>query len=79
MWAMHAARGWLFWWGSFTYIGTMIASQIAGVIWLDLSQTHQVVQFGLLSGVAGSLVHIATAIYGFSTRATPPPSHPQAA
>lgn len=74
MWAMHAARGWLFWWGSFTYIAIMIVTQIGGLLLLDLSRTDHVIQFGLLSTVAGFGVHIATAIYGFSTQSSPLPA-----
>ena len=76
LFAMHAARGWLFWWGSLTYIVTMITAQILGLLWLDLSRTDHVIQFGLLSTVAGLGVHIATAIYGFSTQSPPPPARP---
>jgi O-antigen/teichoic acid export membrane protein len=74
MWAMHAARGWLFWWGSFTYIATMIMAQIAGLLWLDLSRTDHVIQFGFLTVLAGSLVHLATAVYGFCTQGSLPAS-----
>jgi hypothetical protein len=63
-WAMHAARKWIFWWGSAIYIITMVATQSISVALMDLSETFAVILFGLFSTTTGLLVHIATACYG---------------
>lgn len=66
MWAMHAARKWIFWWGTAVYIFTMVFIQTLCIILLDLSQTLSVVWFGVITSCALLLVHATTAVYGFT-------------
>lgn len=68
MWTMHAARKWVFWWGTVVYIATLLITQCLCIAYMDLSQTLSVVWFGVISGSVLLLVHAATAIYGFSSR-----------
>jgi hypothetical protein len=65
MWTMHAARRWIFWWGSFAYISSMILVQTVGIAFFDLTQTLGVVWLGILTSVTCLFVHLATGIYGF--------------
>lgn len=65
MWTMHAARKWVFWWATATYIGTLVAVQIVAVIWLDLSSTRGVVFFGAVTSAAVVIVQIFNGAYGF--------------
>jgi len=66
MWTMHAARKWVFWWGTILYISLTMALQVLGFVYLDLSSTMGVVYFGTLAAAATLLVHLATAAFGFS-------------
>jgi O-antigen/teichoic acid export membrane protein len=64
MWTMHAARRWVFWWGTVAYIVALLVVQIACALTLDLSQTMPVIWFGTVTALAASGVHSATGIYG---------------
>lgn len=66
MWTIHSARKWIFWWGTWVYIAVILIAQIAAVKFLDLSTTMNVVFFSVFTAVAVLLVHLTTAIYGFS-------------
>jgi O-antigen/teichoic acid export membrane protein len=68
MWTMHASRKWVFWWGTVLYITLLLAAQIGGAVWLDLSSTRGVVLFGVVTAFATLGVHIFTALYGFLFR-----------
>lgn len=65
MWTMHSARRWVYWWGSFLYIGLLLATQIICVAVMDLSTTLNVIYFSLITTGAVMVVHISNAIYGF--------------
>lgn len=65
MWTMHAARKWVFWWGTGVYIATLLITQSLCIAYMDLSQTLSVVWFGLITSVVVIIVHVATGIYGF--------------
>ncbi|MCX6848234.1 MAG: hypothetical protein NTY98_04885 [Verrucomicrobia bacterium] len=65
MWTMHAARRWLFWWGTGAYITTMIVTQTLCITLMDLSQTLPIVWFGVITCTVGIFVHAATGFYGF--------------
>ena len=65
MWTMHAARKWVYWWGTILYISLLLAAQVGGVLWLDLGSTHGVVIFGVVTAVASLLVHVFTCFLGF--------------
>jgi O-antigen/teichoic acid export membrane protein len=68
LWSMHAARKWIFWWGTALYIGTMIVTQALCIALMDLSQTFAVIRFGLFSTIAGLSVHLVTAYYGMTCK-----------
>jgi O-antigen/teichoic acid export membrane protein len=74
LWSMHAARRWIFWWGTINYITTMVVVQSICLAFMDLTQTISVIWFGLFSTTAGLLVHTATGVYGF-TQTVNSPSH----
>jgi len=65
MWTMHSARKWIFSWGVWSYMGGVILVQIAGLVFMDLSTTKQVILFSLYSSLATLAVQVAWAIYGF--------------
>jgi hypothetical protein len=65
MWTMHSARRWIYWWGTIGYISSVLIAQVLSALFLDLSRTHGVVLFGLITNVAVLLLHVATAVYGF--------------
>ena len=65
MWTIHAARKWIFWWGTFLYIFALSVSQIVSAIYLNLETTRGVVVFGFYSICACLVPHIATMILGF--------------
>jgi hypothetical protein len=67
MWTMHSARKWIFSWGVWTYIAAVVLTQIAGLLYMDLSTTTGVILFGLYSSFATLAVQIAWAIFGFAT------------
>lgn len=64
MWTIHSVRRWVFWWGSLLYIVLLIAAQVLGIKFLNLSSTMGVVYFGVASAVAVLIVQIATAVFG---------------
>jgi len=63
MWTMHAARRWIFWWGTVAYIAGVVVTQTICALSLNLDQTMPVIWFGLATAVAGWGVHAATGIY----------------
>jgi len=67
MWTMHAARRWIFWWGTAAFISTLVITQILCLVTMDLSQTLPVVWFGVITSIVGLSVHVATGIYGFNS------------
>jgi O-antigen/teichoic acid export membrane protein len=69
LWTMHSARKWIFTWGVWTYIGSVVLTQIAGLVFMDLSTTRNVILFSVFSSLATLLVQVAWGISGFATRA----------
>ena len=65
MWTMHAARKWVFWWGTWAYIFLVIATPIFSSPFIDFGTTRGVVYFSVISSVVVLGLHISTAIYGF--------------
>jgi hypothetical protein len=65
MWTMHSARRWIFSWGVWSYIVVVLAAQVSGVAFMDLTTTHSVMLFSLYTAMATNLVHCGWAIYGF--------------
>ncbi len=65
MWTMHSARKWIYWWGSFAYIGLLLVTQILCLIFMDLSTTLNVIYFSFITTTAVLLIHIAAGAYGF--------------
>lgn len=64
LWCMSSARKWLFWWGTFSYIGSIIVTQIIGIAIFNLSTTSGVLKLSLLSTVGILLVHILILVFG---------------
>ena len=65
MFTMHSARKWIFTWGSWAYIGSVIVTQIAGLLLMDLSTTRGVIIFGVYSSLATLLVQVVWGAVGF--------------
>ncbi|MCF7785935.1 MAG: hypothetical protein K9N47_07420 [Prosthecobacter sp.] len=65
LFAMHAARSWLFWWSPFVYIPVMLITQIVCILLMDLSSTLSVVWFGIISSMVSVAVQMSVGIYGF--------------
>jgi O-antigen/teichoic acid export membrane protein len=63
MWTMHAARRWIFWWGTVVYIVALVVVQAGCALTMDLSRTMPVIWFGLATALAAWAVHGVTGIY----------------
>lgn len=68
LWVMNSARRWVYWWYTGLYIGMVIISQILCVLFLDLSQTLNVMYFSLATSSAVLLSHAACAVYGLTRK-----------
>lgn len=66
MWTMHAARRWVYWWVTVTYIIVVVIAQVACAVTMDLSKTMQVIWFGAITALVILGVTIANGIYGIS-------------
>ena len=64
MWTMHAARRWVYWWVTNTYITCVIMVQVICAITMDLRNTIQVVWFGSITALVVFAVTLANGIYG---------------
>lgn len=60
MWTMHAARRWIWWWGTVVYIISLVVVQSVCAVSLDLSQTMPVLWFGLATSATVLLLQAAT-------------------
>jgi O-antigen/teichoic acid export membrane protein len=67
-WVMNSARKFLYWWYTGAYIVTVVLSQTACVLFLDLSTTRNVLYFMLITNAATLLVHIAAGVYGIGRK-----------
>lgn len=65
MWTMHSAKKWVFTWTAWIQIAAVLATQICGAAFMDLSTTRNVLTFSLFSALAGFAVHIIWGAYGF--------------
>ena len=65
MFTMHSARKWIFTWGVWTYIGSVVLTQIAGLAFMNLNTTRNVILFSVFSSLATLLVQVAWGIVGF--------------
>lgn len=65
LFAMHAARSWLFWWSPIVYIPVMLITQIVCILQMDLSSTLSVVWFGIFISVVSVAIQVTVGIYGF--------------
>lgn len=70
MWTMHAARRWIFWWGTWFYIVCLITTQSLCIAYMDLSQTVAVVWLGFITSFVVLFVHAITAYFGFIKNST---------
>jgi O-antigen/teichoic acid export membrane protein len=66
IWTMNSARKWIYWWVSFTYIATLLATQLVCLTFIDLSTTMGVIYFSVISAVSILFIHIANAVFGFT-------------
>jgi hypothetical protein len=66
LFSMHSSRKWIFKWGSWAYIFSVLITQTFMLWTMDLSTTHAVILFGLFSAAASFLVQVGWGIYGFS-------------
>jgi hypothetical protein len=64
MWTMHAARRWIWWWGTAAYIVALVVVQTGCALTMDLSRTLPVIWFGGITTVTVLLIHVATGIVG---------------
>lgn len=56
LWGIHAARKWVFWWGTAGYIVGVVITQSVFVMRVDLSITLNVVLMGVATNLVGLLV-----------------------
>jgi len=63
MWAMHSARKWIFWWGTWSFMFSIIACQIIGIWFLDLSTTRGVLLLSVFTSAVVLLVVYGSTIY----------------
>lgn len=74
IWTIHSARKWIFWWGGFVYIATLTVVQVLFVVFVPLNTTRNVLIFGVTTGLAVLLIHLPTAIVGFTTASDATPT-----
>jgi O-antigen/teichoic acid export membrane protein len=65
MWTMHAARKWTFAWCVRAYIGVVMAVEIYGILFMDLSTAAGVLRLSVYAALATLMVLVAWAIHGF--------------
>jgi O-antigen/teichoic acid export membrane protein len=65
MWTMHSARKWIFHWGVWSYIAAVIVTQVAGIVFMDLGNTRNVILFSVYSASATLLVQAGWGAAGF--------------
>ena len=66
LFSMHSARKWIFTWGVWAYIVSVLFSQCIMLFLMDLSTTYSVVLFGIYSSAASFLVQVVWGFYAFS-------------
>jgi hypothetical protein len=66
LFSMHSARKWIFTWGVWAYIVSVLFSQCIMLFFMDLSTTYSVVLFGIYSSAASFLVQVVWGFYAFS-------------
>lgn len=70
LFAMHAARSWLFWWSPFVYIPVMLITQVVCIMNMDLSDTLSVVWFGIIISSVSVTIQAVAGVYGFHLKAS---------
>ena len=65
LWAMHSARKWVFWWGTWSYMICIISCQVLGIMFLDLSNPHGILLLSVITTSGMLFVHAFTAFLGF--------------
>jgi len=66
LFSMHTARKWIFSWGVWAYILSVLFSQCIMLFFMDLRTTYSVVLFGIYSNAASFLVQVVWGFYAFS-------------
>lgn len=64
-WAIHSARKWIFWSGTFLYVSLISLTQIAFLCFIRVDSTLHVLYLSVATNVAVLVVHSATAWIGF--------------
>lgn len=64
-WCIHSARRWVFWSGSFLYIGFVTVTQAIFIATFDLGSTLHVLYLGVATSIAVLLAQFAIAWMGF--------------
>ena len=65
LWQMNASRKWIWWWMPVLSIPGAIFIQIMCIIYMDLSSTHNVIIFSLITSIFILLTRIIVAVCGF--------------
>lgn len=65
MWTIHYSRKWIYLWGGFLYIASILITQITCIAALNLSSTQSVIYLSLLTSIAVVFSHAVVAIYSF--------------
>jgi O-antigen/teichoic acid export membrane protein len=65
LWSIHGARKWIFWSGSFLYIGLITLTQIVFLSFVRMDSTLHVLYLSVATNVAVLIVHAVTAWIGF--------------
>ena len=65
MWTIHAARKWIYWWGSLLYIVLVSSLQAVFIAFWDLSTTLSVLYLNLATNLVILAVHAVTALVSF--------------
>lgn len=63
LWAMNSARKWRYWWFTTLEVGLAVATQIACVIVMDVSQLHNVIAMSIITNTVLALAHIIFGLY----------------
>ncbi len=66
LFSMHSARKWIFSWGVWAYILSVLVSQCIMLCFMNLSTTYSVVLFGIYSNAASFIVQVVWGFYAFA-------------
>jgi hypothetical protein len=70
LFSMHSARKWIFSWGVWAYILSVLLSQSIMLCFMNLGTTYSVVLFGIYSNAASLLVQVIWGFYAFTRKSS---------